>query len=731
MMLTKKLIVLFLIVSLGFLCLPTVQASDDGWTKVISDPNDCSGSADIRTISVKDDGNDWSFKIESWKDWKLTAANRGFQMYFNSSGSSDVNDADYTILIIGENTSYVGLFLHIESEESTLIVCDMKQQNSTGTFSISKKDLKAPKRRFSINAYIVPLNDIRYCTDAAPDDQSMVLYKSSEKPPETKLIVPQTSLNFGEVRWRDIDTLPLYFENQGEGNILVNITPSSNIKVSRNSIQLNEYEKSFVNVTVEASRLDVGTYTEFVEMKSNYGDVTVQVFFEILPKPLLEVDVDSIHFGDCYRGQILKEKIHVYNARKGPIRVSLSSDAEWFRVDEAEFDEHGKFVAVYLTTKRTAFGSLQGEIMITSDGGDMRIPVEANLKPSFLLDPSDIDYGTVDIDDFENEAVEYTITNNTEETLEVHIVNNESWLQCASSSFKIPQGESKELKIALLLDKMEEVNQEYKGSITITSDYDEIELPVTVNLTQTPPELEWVDAEEEGEYNEIVYEGQSFEHCFTIRNCGSGELHAEFDIDKSEANFRLFTRPCTLKADECEDILIKLDARTLETGTYHSTLLISSNGGDLEIPIVIEIAEIPVVIITLTIGSAIATINDEVTMLEEPPYIKQSTTMVPLRFIGEAFDADIEWQNIGQGRIIVEAGENVIQLDIGKTAAFVNGKPQLLPVAPEIKSGRTFVPLRFIGEGFGATIDWDGKTQMITITYAMPIPEKEPPSDEE
>ncbi|MDD4029561.1 MAG: copper amine oxidase N-terminal domain-containing protein, partial [Caldisericia bacterium] len=605
------------------------------------------------------------------------------------------------------------------------------ERDSIGTFSISKKDLVAPKRRFSLNSYVFYLPEEGRYSDAAPDDQSMKLFKTSEKPPETKLMVNQTSLDFGEIRWRDRVTLPLYFENQGEGTIQVAISASSNISVSPSSVRLSEYERSFVNVNVESSDLDAGIYSETVELNSDYGSETVRVYFEILPKPLLEVNLNSINFGDCYRGQVLKEKMHVCNARKGPIRVVLSSDSDWFRADVAEFDEHEKYIEVYLTTKRSIEGPLSGEIKINSDGGEIRIPVEANLKPSILLEPSMIDYGTVDIDDFDNEAIEYVISNNTNKTLDVQVTNNEAWLQCANTNIKIPNGESKTLKIALLLDKMEEMNTDYEGLITISSDYDTLELPVKVHLTQTPPKLEWIHEEKDQECKETLYKGQSFEHCFIIKNTGSGELKADFDIDKSEANFRLFTRPCTLKADECEEVLIKLDARTLGIGTYHSSLTITSNGGDLSIPIVVEIVEIPVVVITLTIGSAIATINKKVTMLEEPPYIKKSTTMVPLRFIGEAFDADIEWQNIGQGRIIVESGENTIQLDIGKTTAFVNGEPQLLPVAPEIKSGRTFVPLRFISEGFGATIDWDGKTQMITITYTMPIPEKKPPKDEE
>ena len=96
--------------------------------------------------------------------------------------------------------------------------------------------------------------------------------------------------------------------------------------------------------------------------------------------------------------------------------------------------------------------------------------------------------------------------------------------------------------------------------------------------------------------------------------------------------------------------------------------------------------------------------------------------MVPLRFVGEAFQAEIEWFNIGQGQIKITLGEDVIQLDIGQTVAFVNQNPHILPVAPEIKSGRTFVPLRFISESLGAEIGWDGATQIITITYELEIP---------
>ncbi|RIE06470.1 stalk domain-containing protein [Candidatus Cryosericum terrychapinii] len=38
-------------------------------------------------------------------------------------------------------------------------------------------------------------------------------------------------------------------------------------------------------------------------------------------------------------------------------------------------------------------------------------------------------------------------------------------------------------------------------------------------------------------------------------------------------------------------------------------------------------------------------------------------------------------------------------------------------VVPIIKSGRTLLPLRFVAEALALDVQWDGTTQVITITY--------------
>jgi len=43
--------------------------------------------------------------------------------------------------------------------------------------------------------------------------------------------------------------------------------------------------------------------------------------------------------------------------------------------------------------------------------------------------------------------------------------------------------------------------------------------------------------------------------------------------------------------------------------------------------------------------------------------------------------------------------------------------PDNSKVVPEIINSRTMLPLRFVTENLGATVDWNADTKTITITY--------------
>jgi len=88
---------------------------------------------------------------------------------------------------------------------------------------------------------------------------------------------------------------------------------------------------------------------------------------------------------------------------------------------------------------------------------------------------------------------------------------------------------------------------------------------------------------------------------------------------------------------------------------------------------------------------------------------------VPLRIIAEGFGAEVIWVPETKG-INITLGERVISMQIGSTKAIINNKVVNLDAPPEIKDGRTFVPIRFVSEALGASVDWNEKTRTVMIT---------------
>lgn len=60
-----------------------------------------------------------------------------------------------------------------------------------------------------------------------------------------------------------------------------------------------------------------------------------------------------------------------------------------------------------------------------------------------------------------------------------------------------------------------------------------------------------------------------------------------------------------------------------------------------------------------------------------------------------------------------------LTLKIGSKEITNNGAKKTMDVAPFIKDGRTFVPIRFVAEELGCKVDWDDKTKTVLITKGV------------
>lgn len=129
------------------------------------------------------------------------------------------------------------------------------------------------------------------------------------------------------------------------------------------------------------------------------------------------------------------------------------------------------------------------------------------------------------------------------------------------------------------------------------------------------------------------------------------------------------------------------------------------------------------------------TLNGEALEGDVPAMIRDGRTLVPVRLVGEALQAQVLWvQQTGQ--VILTGGEDVIVLTLDSAAALVNGVPTPLPdgvPAQVISYGgadRTMIPLRFVSETLGAQVEWDQATYTAHLTAELAETAPEPPEEE-
>ena len=118
-----------------------------------------------------------------------------------------------------------------------------------------------------------------------------------------------------------------------------------------------------------------------------------------------------------------------------------------------------------------------------------------------------------------------------------------------------------------------------------------------------------------------------------------------------------------------------------------------------------------------TIGMNYYLLNGSYQVMDAAPYIKDSRTYLPIRYVGYAMgltDAQIQWYEATR-TVILTKGSTTVVLVIGSPTMFVNGQARMMDVAPEITNSRTCLPIAWVASAFGHTAVWNGATQQVTI----------------
>lgn len=122
-------------------------------------------------------------------------------------------------------------------------------------------------------------------------------------------------------------------------------------------------------------------------------------------------------------------------------------------------------------------------------------------------------------------------------------------------------------------------------------------------------------------------------------------------------------------------------------------------------------------VIELFIGNKKFIINGFEKEIDTSPFILNGRTYVPIRFIVEAFGGNITY-NENDRSILFTLHDKSILMFVDKKNYFVNFKEYFMDSPPIIvKPGRVMVPIRFIAEAIDSKVLWDENLKKITIIY--------------
>jgi hypothetical protein len=124
-------------------------------------------------------------------------------------------------------------------------------------------------------------------------------------------------------------------------------------------------------------------------------------------------------------------------------------------------------------------------------------------------------------------------------------------------------------------------------------------------------------------------------------------------------------------------------------------------------------------IVWMQLNSKMLKINDKTTNMDTTPMLWKNTTYIPLRFLSEGIGATVKWDKKAQ-QVTVMAGNDTLKFWVNNNVMEVNGMKKNVGATVFVnKDGRTQVPLRFIAELLGWDVKWAQKDGSITLTKSM------------
>lgn len=223
-----------------------------------------------------------------------------------------------------------------------------------------------------------------------------------------------------------------------------------------------------------------------------------------------------------------------------------------------------------------------------------------------------------------------------------------------------------------VVDSYNDMSLEFDPVEGPTNEYND----VTVSVVKEDGKTAQVD----GKIVRAFVDNQSNEDAIvTVKTLDSGK------VEDGEGQISVYATEDT----EADIVVVIQDASN--NGIYSGTLQYTAGDG-------LTIAHHEV---TMTIGSSQYVVDKQLFTMDAAPYVDSAwRTMIPIRALAEAFDAEVIWDQDEQ-TVTINYNEQTIVMTVGETTYTVNDEEMTMDTEPVNSGDRVYVPIRFVAEAMG------------------------------
>ncbi|MDQ0173563.1 stalk domain-containing protein [Paenibacillus tundrae] len=116
----------------------------------------------------------------------------------------------------------------------------------------------------------------------------------------------------------------------------------------------------------------------------------------------------------------------------------------------------------------------------------------------------------------------------------------------------------------------------------------------------------------------------------------------------------------------------------------------------------------------LVIGSTTAYVGESAYRISAAPFIQTGRTYVPIRFISEKLGATVNWKQSTK-EVTIQKDGKTIRWVVGNRQVKVNQHTVMQDAPLLLKNGSAFVPVRFVAEQLNTSVEYMGSKHMVLI----------------